>query len=98
MSSEINVLVALDSEVDRGLIETLVARDPRITVLDYLELDGPSSSGLGNGDALVVAVADYTADVRDFISKAHRQHVQRPIVLLCPSGIGSVGEAFSNGV
>ena len=99
MSSEIHVLVALDGEIDRGLIETLIARDPRVTVLDYLELDGPSSSGLGNGDVLVVAVADYTSQARDFVVKANRQHPTRPIVLLCPSGnSGSVGEAFSNGV
>ncbi|MGA9856332.1 MAG: AAA family ATPase [Solirubrobacteraceae bacterium] len=99
MSSDIHVLVALDGEIDRGLIETIVARDPRITVLDYLELDGPSSSGLGNGDALIVAVADYTSGARDFVVKAHRQHPTRPIVLLCPSGnSGSVGAAFSNGV
>lgn len=99
MSSELHVLVALDGEIDRGLIETLVARDQRMTVLDYLELDGPSSSGLGNGDALVVAVADYTTQARDFVVKAHRQHPNRPVILLCPSGnSGSVGEAFSNGV
>ncbi len=99
MNSELNALVALDGEVDRGLIETLVARDPRLTVLDYLELDGPSSSGLGNGDALIVAVADYTSQARDFVVKAHRQHPQRPIVLLCPSGTaGSVGDAFRDGV
>jgi pilus assembly protein CpaE len=99
MSSPLNILVALDGEVDRGLIETLVARDPSLVVVDYLELDGPSSSGLGTGEALVVAVADYTREARDFVAKAHRQHVQRPIILLCPTGTsGSVGEAFSNGV
>jgi pilus assembly protein CpaE len=99
MSSELNVLVALDGEVDRGLIETLIARDPDLNVLDYLELDGPSSSGLGNGDALIIAVADFTAMARDFAAKAHRQHPSRPVVLLCPTGTsGSVGEAFSSGV
>lgn len=99
MSADLNVLVALDGEVDRGLIETLVARDPSISVLDYLELDGPSSSGLGNGDALIVAVADFTAQARDFVVKAHRQHSTRPIILLCPSGTsGPVTEAFSCGV
>jgi pilus assembly protein CpaE len=99
MSSEIQVLVALDGEVDRGLIETLVARDQDVTVLDYLELDGPSASGLGTGDALIVAVADYTAEARDFVVKAHRQHGTRPIVLLCPSGSGGyLHEVFSNGV
>jgi pilus assembly protein CpaE len=99
VSSELNILVALDGEVDRGLIETLVARDPKLAVLDYLELDGPTSSGLGAGDALIVAVADYTAEARDFVVSAHRQHSNRPIVLLCPSGGGGyLGEAFHNGV
>jgi pilus assembly protein CpaE len=101
MASGLNVLVALDGEVDRGLIETLVARDPNMSVIDYLELDGPSASGLGFGDALVVAVADYTADARDFVVAAHRQHPSRPIVLLCPSHSGSsnyLGQAFNNGV
>jgi len=99
MSSELQVLVALDGEVDRGLVETLVARDPNVQVLDYLELDGPTASGLGPGDALIVAVADYTAEARDFVVKAHRQHSNRPIVLLCPSGTGGyLHEVFSNGV
>ncbi len=99
MSPSLTALVALDREVDRALIETIVARDPNITVIDYLELDGPSASGLGTGDALIVAVADYTSDARDFVVKAHRQHPQRPIILLCPSGTsGSLGEAFNNGV
>jgi Flp pilus assembly CpaE family ATPase len=98
MSPELQVLVALDGEVDRGLVEALVSRDPRVIVLDYLELGGPSSSGLGTGDALIVAVADYTAAVREFVISAHRQHANRPIVLLCPSGIGYVGDAFAIGV
>ena len=99
MSGELQTLVALDGEVDRGLIETLVSRDPKVNVLDYLELDGPTASGLGAGDALIVAVADYTAQVRDFVIEAHRQHPTRPIVLLCPSGSnGDIGDAFNNGV
>jgi pilus assembly protein CpaE len=99
MSSSTHILVALDGEVDRGLIETLVSRDPGLTVLDYLELDGPSSSGLGIGEALVIAVADYTREAREYVAKAHRQHPQRPIVLLCPPGTsGPVGEAFAGGV
>jgi pilus assembly protein CpaE len=99
MSSTTHILVALDGEVDRGLIETLVSRDPSLAVLDYLELDGPSSSGLGIGEALVIAVADYTREAREYVAKAHRQHPQRPIVLLCPPGTsGPVGEAFAGGV
>jgi pilus assembly protein CpaE len=99
MSAELHTMVAIDGEVDRGLVETLVARDPNITVLDYLELDGPSASGLGTGDALIVAVADYTSEASAFVVKAHAQHPNRPIVLLCPSGSsGSVGVAFNDGV
>jgi Flp pilus assembly CpaE family ATPase len=99
MTSGTSVLIALDREVDRGLIEALVTRDSSVVVLDYLELDGPSSSGLGAGEALIVAVADYTRDAREYIAKAHRQHPQRPIILFCPANTsGSVGEAFSNGV
>ncbi len=101
MSKSLQTLVALDGEVDRALIEELVARDPKMAVIDYLELSGPSSSGLGVGDALIVAVADYTSEVRDFVAGANRQHPLRPIVLLCPSnggGTGYLGEAFENGV
>jgi pilus assembly protein CpaE len=99
MSAELNALVALDGEVDRGLIETVVTRDPKIKVLDYLELGGPSASGLGAGDALIVAVADYTAQVRDFVTTARRQHPLRPIVMMCPqTGNGYLGDAFESGV
>jgi pilus assembly protein CpaE len=74
-------------------------RDPRIKVLDYLELEGPSASRLGAGDALVVAVADYTAKARDFVAISARQHPSRPIVLMCPpSRNGLLGEAFEGGV
>ncbi len=99
MSTELNVLVALDGEVDRGLIETLTGRDPNLTVLDYLELSGPSASGVGAGDAVIVAVADYTAEARDFVASAIRQHPNRPVVLLCPNTVSGVaGEAFNDGV
>ncbi|HZU62008.1 MAG TPA: AAA family ATPase [Solirubrobacteraceae bacterium] len=99
MSREISTLVALDSEVDRSLIEALVARDPRVQVLDYLELGGPVASGLGVGDALVVAVADYTHEVKEFLSTAIRQHPARPVVLVCPvDGNGHLGDVLATGV
>jgi pilus assembly protein CpaE len=99
MTTELNVLVALDGEVDRGLIETVVTRDPKNNVLDYLELGGPSASRLGAADVLIVAVADYTAQVRSFVTTAHRQHPLRAIVLMCPpNGNGYLGQAFESGV
>src|ERR1700727_558326 len=99
MSTDLNTLVALDGEVDRGLIETVLTRDPRVKVLDYLELGGPSASRLGAGDTLIVAVADYTAQVREFVTTARRQHPLRPIVLMCPpTSNGYLGDAFESGV
>jgi pilus assembly protein CpaE len=99
MSIELQAMVALDGEIDRGWIEAVVARDQRINVLDYLELDGPTASGLGSGDALIVAVADYTTEVKEFVANANRQHPARPILLVCPpSGNGYIGEAIENGV
>ncbi len=99
MTREIQVLVALDSEVDRSLIETLVARDPRVRVLDYLELGGPLASGLGVGDALIVAVADYAGEARAFVENAIRQHPGRPVILVCPlDGNGYLGELLASGV
>jgi pilus assembly protein CpaE len=95
--SELQALVALDGEVDRGLIEALVARDPRVRVIDYLDLGGPSASRLGAGDALVVAVADFTGEVRDFITAASRQHPARPIVLVCPPAGNGNGQPGPNG-
>jgi pilus assembly protein CpaE len=99
MSSATTVLVALDTDIDRGLLESLVGRDARLQVLDYLELDGLSSSGLGVGDVLLVAVADYGPEARSFVGKARQQYPQRPIVLLCPADMGgSVGDLFASGI
>jgi pilus assembly protein CpaE len=99
MSAEITALVALDDEVDRGVIETVLTRDPRVKVIDYLDIAGPAASRLGAGDALIVAVAEYSAKVREFVATASRQHPLRPIVLMCPpTGNGYLGDAFGNGV
>jgi pilus assembly protein CpaE len=99
MNGDINTLVAIDGEVDRGLIETVLTRDPKVKVIDYLELVGPSASRLGAGDALIVAVADYHSNVREFVATASRQHPLRPIILMCPStSDGHVGDAFADGV
>ena len=84
--SALQILVALDGEVDRGLIETVVTRDPKWRCSTTSSSTVPPASGLGPGDALVVAVADYTAEARDFVVKARRQHGPRPIVLMCPTG------------
>ncbi len=99
MSSELQVLVALDDDVDRALIDSLVSGGPRLSVLDYVELGGRTASGFGAGDALIVACADYRAEVGEYIAEAVRQHPGRAVVLLCPSnGNGYLGHAFDAGV
>jgi pilus assembly protein CpaE len=98
MSIEVQALVALDDEVDRGLIETLVAGAPRITVLDYVELGGATASSYGAGDVLVVACMDFRGEVGDYVAEAARQHPDRAVVLLCPNdGNGYIGNAFAVG-
>lgn len=99
MSVSLQAIVALDDEVDRGLIETLVSSGSNVTVLDYLEIGGPTASGSGAGDVLIVACADYRAEVGEYVAAAARQHPARPVVLLCPvNANGYVGDAFGTGV
>jgi pilus assembly protein CpaE len=98
MSADVQALVALDDEVDRGLVETLVAGGPSVVVLDYLELGGATASSYGAGDVLVVACADFREEVGAYIAEAARQHPDRAVVLMCPSdGNGYIGHAFHLG-
>jgi pilus assembly protein CpaE len=99
MSGLLQALVALDSEVDRGLVETVVAGSSEVTVLDYVEVGGPTASGYGAGDVLIVACVEYSADVHEYVVAASRQHPSRPVVMLCPAqGNGYMAEAFGAGV
>jgi pilus assembly protein CpaE len=99
MSMNLQAVVALDDEVDRGLIETLVSGGAGIEVLDYLEVGGPTSSGLGVGDVLIVACAEYRKEVGEYVVEATRQHPARPAVLLCPAlGNGFLPDAFAAGL
>ena len=66
MRSSVQALVALDSQVDRGVVETLLSAEP-LSVLNYVDIEHP------NGETRVTtSVADgvkcercwnYTADV-----------------------------------
>jgi pilus assembly protein CpaE len=98
MSIEVQALVALDDEVDRGLVESLVAGGPGVTVLDYVEIGTATASPYGAGDALVVACADFRAEVGSYVAEAARQHPDRAVILMCPNdGNGYIGNAFSLG-
>jgi pilus assembly protein CpaE len=99
MSESLQALVALDDEVDRGLIDALVAGSADVAVLDYVDIGGPTASGFGAGDVLIVAFSDYTTQVREYVGEAARQHPGRPVVLLSPAaGNGFLRDAFSSGV
>jgi pilus assembly protein CpaE len=99
MTISIQALVAVDDEVDRGLIDAVLAGESNVTVLDYIEVGGSTASSYGAGDVLIVGCGDYTSEIRDYITEATRQHPSRPIVLVCPaSGNGYLRDAFNTGV
>jgi pilus assembly protein CpaE len=97
ITNQLHALVALDSEVDRDVIESMVST-PHMRVLDYVDLARLAPDDEGAGDVLIVACTDYTADIGESLSTASRHHPARPVVLLCPSGTnGFVNEAFVAG-
>jgi hypothetical protein len=52
-TSALHALVALDSQVDRGVVEALLSAEP-LRVLDYVDLDRANGDRRG-GDVLIVA-------------------------------------------
>jgi pilus assembly protein CpaE len=97
-TNELNALVALDADVDRGVIEALLSSEP-LRVLDYVDLARQESDDSGAGDVLIVACVEYTSGVGDYLSATARHHPTRPVILLCPAATnGYVAEAFGAGV
>jgi pilus assembly protein CpaE len=93
----VKALVALDGGVDRQLVETLLGSSPRVSVLDYADLDR-AEIGHEGGDVVVVACAEYTTDVAEYITHVSEQQPARPVVLLAPVGLnGGVSDAFGHG-
>ncbi len=98
ISSQTHAVVALDSDVDRDVVEAMLSAEP-LRVLDYVDLGRLAPDDDGAGDVLIVACVDYTADVGESLAAAVRHHPARPVVLLCPAGSnGYVEEAFGAGV
>src|SRR5204863_3241066 len=84
--------------LDYAAIEALVPSGPQLTVLDYVELQRHEPGNDGAGDVLVVACADYTSAVKEYVSAASQKNPDRPVVLLCSAPTnGYVAEAFSAG-
>jgi pilus assembly protein CpaE len=97
MNSALKAFVALDTAVDRSVVETLLTSSPRLSVLEYGELGGPDA-GTDHGDVLVVACRHYSPAVAEYLAQASRLRATRPIVLLAPvNGNGDVADAFCHG-
>jgi pilus assembly protein CpaE len=98
ITNQLHALVALDSEVNRELIEVMVGSG-QLRILDYVDLGRLAPDDQGAGDVLIVACSDYTPDIGESVSTASRRHPARPVVLLCPeSPNGLVNDAFDAGV
>jgi len=97
MTNTTTALVALDEWVDRGVVETLLTSKADLDVVDFVELSADQCER-GDGDVLIVACAEFTAAVSEFINTASRLHPSRPVVLICTAGTnGYVGEAMGSG-
>jgi pilus assembly protein CpaE len=97
ITTQLHALVALDSDVDREVIEAVLSDEP-LRVLDYVDLARLRTDDGGAGDVLIVACVEYTADIGEYLADAARHHPARPVVLLCPAASnGYVAEAFGAG-
>jgi pilus assembly protein CpaE len=97
MSREVQALVALDSSVDRGLVETLVSAEP-LRVLDYVDIGHANGNGAAGGDVLIVACSDYTTEVGEYLADAAKERPARPVVLVAPTASnGYVARAIDAG-
>lgn len=90
-------LVALDEWVDRGVVETLLTSNAHLDVTNFVEL-AAGQCDRSEGDVLIVACAEFTAAVSEFINSASRLHPSRPVVLICTAASnGYVSEAMGSG-
>jgi pilus assembly protein CpaE len=94
----LQALVALDSRVNRELVEAVLSVGRQLTVLDYVDVDDHEPGRDGAGDVLIVACNDYSELVGQYIASAARHHPSRPVVLLWPGAVnGHVPEVFAAG-
>jgi pilus assembly protein CpaE len=98
MFDRLRALVALDADVDRGVIEALLSVEP-LQVVDYVDLARAEDENGGVGDVLIVACADFNPQVGEYLASVSRQYPARPVVLIAPADMnGYVTEAFDAGV
>src|SRR5438132_7410362 len=91
--------VALDDAVDRAAVEQILTFSPQLHVTDYLELTDDEQAAGDAGDALIVACASFTQEVREYVAAARRRHPERAVVIACTAASnGYVSEAIDAGV
>src|SRR5690349_15409458 len=98
MGPATRALVVLDDRVDRAMVETVLTSNAQLDVHDFVDLSGHEPRGDGAGDIVVVACAEFTPRISEYVSEATRLHPDRPLLLLCSHGTnGYVAEAMSAG-
>src|SRR5438132_2329254 len=91
--------VALDDTVDRAVVERILTFSPLLHVTDYLELTDDEQAAGDAGDALIIACASFTPEVRDYVAAARRHHPERAVVIVSTGATnGYVSEAIDAGV
>lgn len=98
MSRATKALVVLDDRIDRAVVETIVTSSPQLDVHDFVELGAHQPGRDGAGDVAIVACAEFTLEVGEYVQAATRAHPGRPLLLLCSHGTnGYVAAAISAG-
>jgi len=91
-------LVVCDDRVDRWIVEALVTSDARLNVEGFADLEGHRPEEDGAGDVVIVACAEFTAEVADYVRNATRRHPGRPLLVLCSQSTnGHLSEVISAG-
>jgi pilus assembly protein CpaE len=87
----------MDATVDRHVVEVMLTSSPRLSVVDYFDMDA-QAPGTDRADVLIIACGDYSTAVADYISESSRSRPNRPVVLLTPSSPnGYVSDAIGHG-
>jgi pilus assembly protein CpaE len=99
MTGPARTRVALDAYVDRALVEQVLTSSPQLHVTDYLELQDDEQSVGDSADAMIIACASFTEQVRDYIETARQRYPDRAVVVMCTAATnGYVSEAIEAGV
>ena len=100
MSGRIRALVAIDSGVDREVVQSALPHDDRIEIAGLVEGldDAWSTLQATPTELLVVACAGYSDRVLFLIDGAVKQRPERPVIVLCQgSSNGFIRRAFEAG-